>query len=397
MDFKKYVNDNLNSKYKDILYNDKATPYQNTMVVYDYCTFRDRYRQYKKRLEDEKNTFNQAIDTAKQNKILIEREDKERRLQAQIQKEAKRKKRIKRTIVTIISLILIAAATFGVAYTMVPEFRNNVKSEIEYRKANSLIKDGEYAEAFSILADISEYEKAKDLLSNFTFIPRSMTHNYSVSLPVIGGYGYGNQYSSFGYVNTQTFDENGNLIKDSTRSTDRVYSTSGSYYISYSTEYSYDENGWLVSEKDVSRSGEETITEYKNTYDNNGNCVQVECIYPDGSSDTTYYTYDGKLYVKEVFVSSDNETTTTEYVYDEFERCTKKTVIDSDNIQKTWEYIYNAYGGCISTICSDAQGNVISTSEVEYSYSFSHEEGKLICTERTDNKTTKYLVVYSEK
>lgn len=399
MDFKQYVNDNLNGRYKDILYNDKATPYKSNMTVNDYFTFRDKYRQYKKRLEDEKYTFNQAIDTAKQNKITMEREEKERIRLAQIQKATKRKKRRKAIIVTAISLVLVLAATFGIAYAAIPEFRTQVQSEIKYQNAKSLIKKGEYAEALSVLADVSEHKKANELLSDFTFSLQSTTHRYTFSMPVLGGYG---TQSSIKYEceNTQTFDSNGNLIKDYTRkwtNDSRVYPIS-SRSSSYSTEYSYDEHGWLISEKDISSSGTETITEYKNTYDDNGNCVRVECIRPDGTSTFTNYTYDGASYTKKVVVSSENETTTTEYFYDDYERCIKEIVTDSNNETKTWTYTYNQFGSCVLTVCADAQGNEISTSEVEYSYSFSYnEEGKLICTEKTDDKTKEYLVIYSEK
>ena len=400
MDFKQYVDTDLKNRYKAILTDKAASPYAENVRVSDYSIFKDKYRQYKKRLEDEKYSFNQAIDTAKQNKITMEREEKERIRLEQIQKAAKRKKRRKTIIVTAISLVLVLAATFGITYATVPEFRTKVQSEINYQNAKSLIKKGEYAEALTVLEDVSEHKRAKELLSNFTFIPqypKCIVEKF-----------HENGNTVVEYINEKTFDDNGKILKDITRSVGAFtmfYPTTHSYYINYGTEYTYDEHGWLIKQryyKNVDTFSIERITEYKNTYDDNGNCVRVECIRPDGTSTFTNYTYDGALYTKKEVVSSENKTTTTEYFYDDYDRCIKEVVTDANNETTTWTYTYNQFGSCVLTVCTDAHGNEISTTEVEYSYSFSYnEEGKLICTEKTDDKTDdktkEYLVIYSEQ
>ena len=100
----------------------------------------------------------------------------------------------------------------------------------------------------------------------------------------------------------------------------------------------------------------------------------MKCIRSDGTSTVINYTYDGALYTQQIFVSLENETTITEYFYNNYDRCIMQIVTDSNNETKTWSCTYNQYGSCVLTVCTDAQRNEMPISEVEYSYIFSYNE-----------------------
>lgn len=114
MDFKQYVNSDLNDKYKELLGDKKGTPYKEHIQVSDFSIFKDKYRQYKKRLDDEKYSFNRAVDTVNQNKLAREQAERDRIRNAQLRKEEnkrKRKRAISKTLLltSVIYLFLIPA------------------------------------------------------------------------------------------------------------------------------------------------------------------------------------------------------------------------------------------------------------------------------------------------
>lgn len=150
MDFKQYVDTDLKNRYKAILTDKAASPYAENVRVSDYSIFKDKYRQYKKRLEDEKYGFNQAIDKANQNKLAREQAEQERARQVQIRKEEKKKKRkaIRKRIVSgFICLICVC-----ILILMIPNSR--------FWVAERLMDIKQYAIAVLLFETLDDYDES---------------------------------------------------------------------------------------------------------------------------------------------------------------------------------------------------------------------------------------------
>jgi RHS repeat-associated protein len=141
-------------------------------------------------------------------------------------------------------------------------------------------------------------------------------------------------------------------------------------------EYTYNAKGHLTEIKTITDSGA-VLNSYANTYDNNGNIIQVQ-----SKSGIKTYQYD-KL--NQLISESINNNHTISYEYDENgNRIKKNSTINGATQSET--YSYNAANQLIEVngtpIQNDTNGNIVNDGENEYTY---NEENKLVSVRNLNN------------
>jgi len=211
--------------------------------------------------------------------------------------------------------------------------------------------------------------------------------------------------SDFMFTVDFTYDANGNLVKQITKSNDTILQTYEATYDSkgnltteiqtdsagsqYTTEYVYDTNGNLTKKSENHYDRFERITEY--VYDANGNLTketrkQKDSNPPSIASITTFeYTYDANGNLTKEVETRTNEGETaffedqdiTEYTYDADGKLIKEKHSNSYGIDNT-DYTYDNNGNLIKKICI-SEDNDKEIYEAEYKlvyipFDFSDEE-----------------------
>lgn len=248
-------------------------------------------------------------------------------------------------IISVIGVIIAIVA----AYIFIPMyFRFS-----QYNKANDLIAEGEYSEAYEILKKLEDYKDCEELVKRFRYIPIKISEQYvengtnayteeelcelffnneNLPIQIIGTYIGDSDYGEYidKYIYDITYDENTNItnhtytgpagdksineyIYDGGNCIKKVHE---SYYENYYINYIYDYKDRLIKEVRVSSSGDEAYTEY--TYDINDNLIKAERINYFIFDTVSKYTYDtnGNL-LKEVCTYSTGLEIIKNYTYDD--------------------------------------------------------------------------------
>ena len=184
-------------------------------------------------------------------------------------------------------------------------------------------------------------------------------------------------------------------------------------------EYTYDELGRLISERDVSNTGEETsfatvsyadteagleiryayndghIATTRESRDEQGNLVLREFLQDDQMEYATIYTYDenGNLLSEETHYSDNPGVPRIEYTYDEQGNRIGHYEYDGEELTGWQEMTYDADGRCTETRSYGYDGELVSRTEHSW-------EGNTEIRSRMDSDGTVYmvtLVTYDEE
>ncbi len=240
--------------------------------------------------------------------------------------------------------------------TLSPEERESIN------RAEELINEKKYKEAYEILNSMKDNHKAEEMLGNFGFI---ITKAYigETPMPVT----YSNDYHSAEIILTDgakmvfEVDDNGDVTKL------RTYSSNGSimtiYYnengnitsaeqigsegnITYSSSIQYNEHGDPVLEILRYSDSNESEYRYRYGYDEDGNKIYRIETYSDNISIIVYTYSDGKIETETEVSTRNNYCLETIYTYDE----NGNLIIRSSNYQNggnTYQYQYDDQGRLI--------------------------------------------------
>lgn len=140
--------------------------------------------------------------------------------------------------------------------------------------------------------------------------------------------------------------------------------------------YNYNSGGLLVSTKDISSSRGKYSTEYRMTYDNDGNLIKQQNLYEDGTGFYTSFENDrkGRPIVKREFNKDNQLTAEIRITYNGDERIEKRTSFNAKDgsIYGTYTTYYeddlkqkyvseNKYGTSTTTYEYDKEGNEIAS------------------------------------
>ena len=161
------------------------------------------------------------------------------------------------------------------------------------------------------------------------------------------------------YVNYE-YDENENMIKEIEGDTD------GNKYIG-----EYDSEGKLLRDIIEGNDGGKSVIEYE--YDANGNNIKSVSRYYDESGTPIYtsteiYDENGNTVVEENVEHYPDGDVVLKYLYecDENGLRIKETRYVNDELEYISNYTYNEYGQEISSVESDAEGEITRTTKTEY-------------------------------
>ncbi len=307
---------------------------------------------------------------------------------------------------------------------------NEAVKEEKYQNVLSLIKGGNYAEAYKLIGELGDYKDAKKELAKFHYVPTKMnyednnedgelekymtkviTYNEQ-NLPTQVVCHYVDDYKE---IYDYTYDASGNLIKavytfpDNYAICEYTYDVNGNIIkqattnsngSKYTSDYTYDANGNCIKMVDIKHNDLADIYGY--TYDTNGNLIKEVVTYPDGSNNVIEYTYDTKgnpIKKVETHPYSDDKYV-TDYIYDANGNCIKKIRTEDGGSEDIYDYTYDASKNCIKEIHTDSSGNM-----VVYDYTYD-ANGNLIKYEATysysdfDDKSMieiEYMLVYIDR
>lgn len=265
--------------------------------------------------------------------------------------------------------------------------------ELRYNEAYELIEKGDYKAAYEIFSDLGDYKDAKREASRFHYITTKVVITeemsgeadllMSVDLSLNGdnlasGYviTYGNGQTAFSDF---TYDEQGNLIKTTSREVDGRESTVARAFDEWGrlvkeiittsdglkqiNEYTYDEDGKLIKRVYTAPSGFNTFFSY--SYDEHGNRIKEEENAPNGDAVTRYeYDADGRL-IRDIRTSKYGNTA-NEYTYSRRGNLIKKKIITSGS-ESVYDYVYGENDTVTKLVITNPDGSRLN---LEYSYTF---------------------------
>ena len=261
----------------------------------------------------------------------------------------------------------VCGATDGSIITP-PEDNNEEK----YNEALELIANKNYTEAYTLLREIKDYDKAAEKLQNFFYAPNRLVETKEDS---------DGRDSSTYYFN---YNELGCLISIKDRSDEidyeRVYDANGNILIGYDREfydiaqyfydadgrmskkenddgksvlYFYDEKGNIVKSEHY-EDGENYKTLIYD-YEYTGNVITKLTVYKEGKKEKPRYVKEYDLNGRLISYTEDTDDEAAYYEYDADGRLIKITV-DEDvdySIDYTVEYTYGANGELQVTTLTD--------------------------------------------
>lgn len=236
----------------------------------------------------------------------------------------------------------------------------NDESAINYNKATKLLESGDYEEAYSIFEELGDYKDAKTYLSRF---------HYVITDKATPGEGK---------TKTVTYTYNDkNLPVRSVVSEDDT---------SYTYDYSYNDEGYLIQQIETKNNGDKKIYDY--TYGADGNMVKKICTHPNGNTDTRQYTYNDKgNIIKEVY-DSFYGSVTTEYTYGDKGELIKRLATSASGETGTETYTYDDAGNLVKYVNIDSAGYY---STYEYTYNYKGDLVKLVYTGSNDYTPRIYI------
>ncbi len=208
-------------------------------------------------------------------------------------------------------IISVALVLICVLLSSCDHENTSVGEEVNYSEvletAQKFIDDGNYEDAYKTLYSICDYPEAKEMLADFKVLPLKTTGNGSAKAK-----------PSF-YICEYTYDENGVLLSKEEKLSNDVTKT---------YTYTYDEMGRLLKEavKKVSPynssydSASKTKTENSSieyTYNEHGDVINMYVIEAIGLPYNDEYVYEYDEFGRKISVYSLAEDETTYFTYNE--------------------------------------------------------------------------------
>ncbi len=252
---------------------------------------------------------------------------------------------------------------------------NNETKEDFFAKAQALISEGKYSEAYGVAYEASETdEDCKNLLKDFVVVPTEENTKAEISTSYIS---YKTEATT-----KYTYDAQGRKIKEETTDSEEGTQTS---------EWFYNQNGDIVKEISTDDMGYTNTIE--NLYDTEGRLIKTlstsafEGEDPSSYSEDYIYNEKGQLVMK-IFADSDCYGYTDVYTYNEQGVLIKETQTDSDG-ELGREVFYNEKGLILKEI-EYLYGEPFFINEYTYD-----EKGNLLIKfedygEETGNSATEY-------
>lgn len=266
----------------------------------------------------------------------------------------------KRIIIIVISFVLIVVLAIGAFY-----YLNKVSiPKKQYKNALRLLEGGEYAKAADILYDLGNYKDCKELLKNFTFLPKSEICEYADGEKRDIRFEYDNNGNlvsvTENYYGRTVFSEYKNGLKV------RETATNDDADLSDITVFEYDDNNNLIQKETAFASGDQGLVTYD--YNSKGLNVKKSELYNDKVVFDYYYSYDANNNL----ISESYRSFVIEYEYDDNNNLIR--VITSNRTYATGydyidEYIYDEKGNLVKEILDN------DTDVNEYEYD---NDGKVI-------------------
>ncbi len=235
-------------------------------------------------------------------------------------------------------------------------------------KAQALIKEGKYAEAYAVLYPDRENEDVRAMLDNFKVVP---THTGLRS------------YSNYNRVEKTEYNEHGDVIRLTL--SDPKYSYGD---VTYSYEYVYDENGNVLKKSETDDEyGTVQVTEYE--YDDQNRIVKI--IEEDHTTENVYD--DAGNVIKETKTVGGERVHVSEYTYDDHGNKLSYTETYNGELERTEEYSYeyNEHGDITKYIeITDLTNRTEREIRYEYTYDSEGRKTKIVSDGYVGAKTEEF-------
>jgi len=323
------------------------------------------------------------------------------------------KKKIKITVILIVILAVLAILAFGTIYLL----NNYIIPNMRYKDAKKAIEEKNYTEAYNILSDINNHEKAEKLLEKFEYKLLSIKDSDGNPYELYEYDADGNciVLKKFVYESgatkeekhTYEYDDEGNKIKDiymvllngketSKNTTKFEYDPYGNCILEKDsvgkTEYAYNENGDIISETFTGLKYN-TITIYR--YENGllkSKCSYTDDIYLDDYL-VEYFYNDAELLIKKQEAYYDyygSGTLSNTFKYND-----EGLLIEEDDDSAVYTYKYNKEGNCTEEICQQKNTSESVITKFNYDESGRITTKKIINNNNTVNLSYEYKIFYN--
>ncbi|MBE6607046.1 MAG: RHS repeat protein [Ruminococcaceae bacterium] len=270
----------------------------------------------------------------------------------------------------------------------------------KYNEALDLLDAGEHEAAYEILKELGNYKDSEELLKKFRYVLETIEYRtITTDGTLVSGDPSIYTYTSDGLLSKNTFGERvSEFIYDKNKNLIKTVSTDGLV-----REYSYDDMGNVI--KDISYSGETPMHGYEYSFDKSGNMIK-KTVLQNMNTDFDYlstrftvdYTYDenGKL-ITALETSSNGSEYRVDYIYDENGRLIREDEIIDDGMVTIVEYAYdesdkilketNYYNEYVIDYTYDAKGNLVEekrsgkSASLDYTYEYIYDENGLLVRE----------------
>ena len=253
---------------------------------------------------------------------------------------------------------------------------------IKQNRAQKLIDKGNYQAAYDILKKMDNNKNAQELLQNFQFVLVQRQSGYLLSenahdkdVYTYNEYGLLCKSESENGVFEYEYDQNKRLVKElynGSMTNEYEYDSKGNIikhtswwgsYPQFGYEYAYDDQGRMIREVVLRGNPDFNILELSYTtdytYDQDDNMTSSTVTYQNGSTARTDYVYDenGNL------IREERGAVVVEYVYDD-----KGNILEEKNNSTTVQYTYDQNGHLTQKISKD-----LTSGYVNYSFIYEYD------------------------
>lgn len=307
---------------------------------------------------------------------------------------------MKRFLTTVLVLICVLLASCSPDHESTSRCEEVNYSEV-LETAQKYIDEGKYEDAYKALYGICDYPEAKEMLADFKVLPLKAKGNGSA------------QTKPRSYVCEYSYDENGVLLSKEeklpndvtktytyfydemgrllTEAVKKVSPYTGSYESSNKTKtenssitYTYNEHGDIVKEYIDEAIGWPYYLEYEFEYDKIGRKTSMYDLTQD---ETTYFTYNEQGQLTE---KKNEYGTVFVFEYDQNGNLVK----ESAGTNRLIEYTYDEHNNLVKML---ENYNIGEYNEIKYVHRYTYDKyGVLTAYSLTDINRAEYVEKYSE-